>query len=579
MSPEVPAANVRDERLAQLLAEFTDKKRKGQSVDLRRVAEQHPDLVDELRQLLTVGQIAEEFGKSAVHEQPTEPQAGPIAPAVNLPRRFGEYDLLEEIGRGGMGVVYKAWEPRLRRFVALKMVRGGELASAVDLSRFRTEAQAAAGIAHANIVPVYEVGTCDGQAYFTMKYVDGPTLAARVIGGPLPQREAVRLMRDVSRAVHEAHRAGILHRDLKPSNVLLDQDGRPLVADFGLAKRFHGEPGALATGGLTQTGHFVGTPSYMAPEQAGGGRGTPGVAADVYSLGAIFYELLTGRPPFQAASAMDTVLLVQSEEAVRPRLLNPKIDPDLEMVCLRCLEKRPDHRYPSAGALADDLDAYLQGEPVSARSSSLGYFVSRLLRDTHHAAVLENWGLLWMWHSLMLLLLCLVTNVMLWSEVRSPWPYLALWSIGLVTWGSIFWGLRRRGGPVTFVERQIAHAWAAGVAATIASFWVELLLGRPVLELSPFLPVIAGMVFLFKAGTLSGWFYVAAAASFLTALPMLYFPAYGPLIFGVVSAACFFFPGLRYYLQKKRTVTARLPDILPREPAGGVPVPAPSPRP
>jgi serine/threonine-protein kinase len=579
MSPETQAAASRDERLARLLAECTDQQRQGRPPDLRRLAEQHPDLVEELRQLLTVGQIAEEFGKSAVHDQPTEPQTAPVAPPANLPRRFGEYELLEEIGRGGMGVVYKAWEPRLRRFVALKMIRGGELASAVDLSRFRTEAQSAAGISHAHIVPVYEVGTCDGQAFFTMQYVAGPTLAGLVAAGPLPQHEAVRLLRDVSRAVHAAHQAGILHRDLKPSNVLLAPDGQPLVADFGLAKRVLGEPGASATGDVTQTGHFVGTPSYMAPEQASGGHGAPSPAADVYSLGAIFYELLTGRPPFQAASAMDTLLLVQSEEAVRPRLLNPKIDPDLEMICLKCLEKRPDHRYGTAAALADDLDAFLKGEPVSARSSSLVYFFSRLLRDTHHAAVLENWGLLWMWHSMMLLLLCLVTNLMLWGSVRSPWPYLALWSIGLVAWGAIFWELRRRGGPVTFVERQIAHAWAAGVAGTIASFWVELLLGLPVLKLSPLLAIIAGMVFLFKAGTLSGWFYLAAAASFLTALPMLFFPAFAPLLFGAVSAACFFFPGLKYYRQRKRTVTARLPNTPPRGSADAAPVLGPSPRP
>src|SRR5262249_1563905 len=225
------------------------------------------------------------------------------------------------------------------------------------------------------------------------------------------------------------------------------------------------------------------------------------------------------------------------------------IDPDLELVCLKCLEKRPEHRYATAAALADDLEAYLKSEPVSARVSSLTYFLSRLLRETHHAPVLENWGVLWIWHSLMLFLLCAGTNALYLLGERSHLTYLTLWGVGLVAWGSFFWAWRRLGGPVTFVERQMAHAWAAGVAASVGTFVVVVLLGLPVLLLSPMLAVCAGMVFLFKAGTLSGWFYVAAAVSFLTAVPMALLPEVGPLLFGAVSAAAFFVPGLKYYRQ------------------------------
>src|SRR5207302_2286937 len=229
-----------------------------------------------------------------------------------------------------------------------------------------------------------------------------------------------------------------------------------------------GEPGASTTGDLTATGAIVGTPNYMAPEQAAGAAVGP--ASDVYSLGAILYELLTGRPPFQAGSAVDVLLLVRSEEAVRPRLLNPGIPTDLELICLKCLEKRPEHRYATAGQLADDLEAFLEGGPVSARESSLAYFVSRIFRETHHAPVMENWGGLWMVHSLKLLLLCVATNVLWVAGVRDHLAYLLLWSIALIVWGAVFWSWRRRGGAVTFVERQMAHGWAAGVAASIGVF-------------------------------------------------------------------------------------------------------------
>ncbi|MBI3823432.1 MAG: serine/threonine protein kinase [Planctomycetes bacterium] len=539
-----PAATARDDRLAIVLDALSKQQAAGQRIDFDAVGREHPDLVDEIKQLLAVGQMID-FVKSTptVAENPgvRSPSAQGFA---QLPATFGDYELLEEIGRGGMGVVYKAWDKKLQRHVALKTILRGIHATPADLGRFRSEAQAAGGLTHPNIVPVYQVGEFDGQAYFCMKHVVGRTLAAAMADKPLHPRDAARYMIAIARAVQHAHEKGILHRDLKPSNILIDENDEPLVTDFGLAKRVEGGET------MTHTGAIVGTPSYMAPEQAEGAR-NPTPACDVYSLGAILYELLTGRPPFLAASAVETLLLVRSEEPVRPRALNPQIDVDLEFICRKCLEKRPEHRYASAAKLADDLEAFLQGEPVSARSSSLVYFFSRLLRETHHAPVLENWGLLWMWHSLKIFLFCAATSVMHLSGIDDYWPYLAFWSVGLVGWGLIFMKLRRRGGPVTFVERQIAHAWGAGVTASIGIFLIEMVLKLPVLTLTPVLSIAAGMVFLFKAGTLSGWFYIAAALCFAGAVPMaLVGPPWSPLLFGAISAVGFFVPGLKYYRQR-----------------------------
>jgi serine/threonine-protein kinase len=551
----------RDEQLARLLTEFTEQLRQGRPPDLERAVSEHPELAAELRELWAAVQIAEEFGRSGTSIPPPEPAGAPAEPPGapgRLPRSFGDFELLEEIGRGGMGVVYRAWQKSLGRTVALKMILGGELASAADLARFRAEAGAAARLDHPGIVAVHGFDECDGQPFFTMQYVEGTTLASRVSQGPLPPREAARVVAAVARAVHHAHQQGILHRDLKPSNVLLDRHGQPHVADFGLAKRVQGEPGQSAPGGLTCSGAIVGTPSYMAPEQITAGRGRLGPAADVYSLGVILYELLTGRPPFRAAAALDTLMLVLEQEPVPPRLLNPRVDRELEMICLKCLQKPPGLRYATAERLAQDLEAFLQGETISARPSGLVYFLGRMLRPTHHAPVLENWGLLWMWHSLKILLLCAVTTWMAWHGVDTHLPYLALWSVGLVAWGSIFWALRRRGGPVTFVERQIAHLWAAGILASISMFVVEWISGMRVLELSPVLAVVAGMVFLAKAGILSGEFYLWSAALFLTAgLMALLPPEVGLLLFGLVSAASFFFPGLKYHRQRIRSAQGK----------------------
>jgi serine/threonine-protein kinase len=543
----------RDELLAGLLADLTERHRRGEQVSVADLARAHPDLAGELRELWAAVLMTEDLARpgngarEADADTTTAPRGPSAAPPVEPPRALGDYELLEELGRGGMGVVYKARQKSLDRLVAVKMILRGALASNADVARFRAEAAAAAQLDHPNIVSVYEVGAADDQHYFSMQLVEGRTLARLVADGPLPGHTAARYVAEVARAVHYAHGHGILHRDLKPSNVLVDRADQPHVMDFGLAKRQDGAPS------LTGAGAILGTPAYMPPEQAAGSRGVLGPASDVYALGAILYELLTGRPPFQSSSPVDTLLLVLEQEPVPPRLLNPRVERDLEMICLKCLQKPADLRYPTAAALADDLEAFLHGEKVSARPSGLGYFVNRMMRETHHAAVLENWGLLWMWHSLALLILCSLTNVMHLAGVEGPLSYLALWTFGLGTWASIFYALRLRGGPVTFVERQIVHVWAASTLGSISLFGVEWLLHLPVLTLSPVLAVLAGMVFLVKAGMLSGSFYIAAAASFGTAILMALFPAVDLFLFGTVSAACFFIPGLKYYRQRAQS--------------------------
>ena len=247
--------------------------------------------------------------------------------------------------------------------------------------------------------------------------------------------------------------------------------------------------------------------------------------------------MLTGRPPFQAATPVDTVLKLLEQDAVPPRVVNPLADRDLEMIAVRCLQKPPDLRYSTAEGLADDLDAYLNDEPISARSGRLAQVAARWFRETHHAPVLENWGLLWMWHSLALLIACLLTNLLQWLGDTNRLHYAALWTAGLGAWAAVFWALRNRMGPVTFVERQIAHLWAGSMISIALLFPLEAWLDEKVLRLSPVLALISGMVFLVKAGILSGAFYVQAGALFATAGLMALFPSVAHLIFGIVSAA------------------------------------------
>lgn len=569
--PDLPASDsdVREAELFRLLEQLIEDDRNKQRPNWKQVAAEHPELVDELRELWATAMLAEDFGSFSgdlrLGSEPIEPtkvdQPQRKAAPSDLPRRMGDYELLEEIGRGGMGVVYKAQQRSLGRTVAVKMILQGELASAVDVARFRAEAEAAAQLHHPNIVPVYEVGEENGQPFFSMKYIDETNLAKQLTDGPMRPRQAAEQLLPVVRAIAAAHQHGLLHRDLKPSNILIDEDGRPYVTDFGLAKRWsansveNGEPMAHAS--LTQSGAILGTPGYMAPEQAAGKRGQVSPQTDVYSLGALLYAMLTGRAPFQGASPLETVMMVLEQDPLLPRLLNRNVDPDLEMIALKCLQKPADLRYQDANELANDLEAYLTNEPISARSSQFSKVLSLAFRETHHAAVLESWGLLWMLHSAVIFVLCLLTNWIQWQGITSRLPYLTVWTLGLGAWAALFWNLRRRSGPITFVERQIAHVWAGSMATCWGLYVVEAILHLPVLSLSPVLGLVSGMVFLVKAGILSGGFYIQAFVLFLTAAAMAVLqqpgmPNVGVSLFGLVSAGCFFFPGLKYYRRRER---------------------------
>ena len=328
--------------------------------------------------------------------QPSRPPDS-VTASGTVPRIFGDYELLEEIAQGGMGKVFKARQVSLNRTVALKMILAGQFACSEAVERFHIEAEAAGNLDHAGIVPVFDVGCEKGQHYFTMAFVEGQSLAERIEDGPVLPREAAMLTKKMAIAMQVAHDRGIVHRDLKPGNVLLDERGEPRITDFGLAKRVEGKAH------LTSTGMVLGTPSYMPPEQAAGKEIQ--AAADVYSLGAILYAMLTGQSPFRGSSQLEVIMKVIQEEPIKPRQLNKNIPKDLEVICLKCLAKEPTSRYQSADELSQDLQRFLAREPIRAKKDWRRRFRAWTIREpvlaAHLAATLVMITIIWLNYQLL----------------------------------------------------------------------------------------------------------------------------------------------------------------------------------
>jgi len=456
-------------------------------------------------------------------------------------KNFGDYEILKEIARGGMGVVYQARQISLDRIVAIKMILPGSCANPDDLARFRLEAEATAKLRHPNIVTVHEVGCINGQPYYSMDYIGGPSLSQRVAPGPLPGRIAARLMMIVARALHHAHIHGILHRDIKPANILLDGEDEPHVTDFGLAKRLG------CDSGRTRTGAIMGTPSYMSPEQADGKTKEFGPACDIYSMGAVLYELITGRPPFRSETPVDTIMHVLEREPAPPRLLNPKIDRDLETICLKCLEKNSKQRYASADALAADLNRYINGESISARSFNMLDRLGRALDRSQYDVEFQNWGSMLLWFAVVVLATQLATFGLVHAGT-ARWPIWACRATEFFLIGAVFWRHRKRNlWPTSVAERQLWTIWIGYLAATLVIFGVNhFLYSRGILtggseapahwlELCTYPPaaVLSGLGFFFMGSSFWGRCYALGAGFFALAIGMTFRLDWAPFEFGI----------------------------------------------
>ncbi len=462
-----------------------------------------------------------------------------VSAMENKLKNFGDYELLEEIARGGMGVVYKARQPKLNRIVALKMILAGQLAGEEDVARFHAEAEAAANLDHPGIVPVYEVGEHEGQHFFSMGFVEGESLADRIKDGPLPPREAAEYTKKIAQAIAFAHERGVIHRDLKPANVLLDQKDQPKVTDFGLAKIVEGDSG------LTATGQILGTPSYMPPEQAAGQLDRVNEAADIYSLGAMLYTLITGRPPFQADSHLDTLMQILEQDPAPPRLLNPKVDRDLETICLKCLEKDPARRYASAGTLSADLDRFTEGEAISVKSLNLLDRVARSLQRSKYDVELRSWGNMLYWFAAIVLLAEIGIYLLALGGPPIPrhWALL-IRTMQAAAMGLVLWSYRETWSVSTgSAERQMLSLWLGFLISCNLVLAVAYLLStpeRPLDELGiyPYFAVISGLTYFVMGSSYWGQCYAFAIAFFVLALVMPLKLLWGPLEFGILWGLC-----------------------------------------
>lgn len=443
------------------------------------------------------------------------------------------YEIQCELGRGGMGVVYKAKQAGLDRTVALKMILHATHAGDHERQRFLTEAKAVAQLQHPNIVQIYEIGEHDGLPYFSLEFCSGGNLAEKLHGTPLTPTDAAQLAETLARAVQFAHEHQLIHRDLKPANVLLAEDGQPKITDFGLVKK-------LDDARLTQSGAIIGSPSYMSPEQARGLTTEVGTGVDVYGLGAILYELLTGRPPFKAATVMETLEQVSRDAPVSPRLLQPNTPRDLEIICLTCLNKEPDRRYASAQEVADDLQRFLNGESISIRPAGFMDRLTRTLGQDRLRGEFHVWGNLLLLFAVIivvghsLLHYCYLTRQHILFIIGIDCVQFALMAL-------IFWVVsRKREAPIITEEHKL---WLLGIGYIMACALARLIVNyqTPDSQMNyemreyPFWFVLAALLFFMMGGAYWGRCYLFSAVFAVSSvLVPVFFSSAGPLLFGIL---------------------------------------------
>jgi serine/threonine protein kinase len=514
------------ERLLDLLVQWEELQKQGKTVTVEELC---PD--DVRLQALLRERLARRLRLQAALDLPAVTQPEQVARPAALPVIDG-YEMGEVLGRGGMGLVVKARQKTLKRDVALKIVLSGAHAGAEERARFHTEAEAVARLHHPGIVQIYEVGEQAGCPYLALEFVSGGSLAQQLDGTPMPPRRAAQLLLDLARAVQHAHEQGIVHRDLKPANVLLTETGVAKIADFGLAKLLDVEQGQ------TRTGAVLGSPSYMAPEQAAGKVRAIGPATDVYALGAILYELLTGRPPFLGASLLETLDQVRTHDPAPPHTLQPKVSGDLAAICLKCLEKSPAQRYPSAAALAQDLDLFLRGEPVVARKIRPWEQVARLLRHNQMDVHFGTWATLTFCLAPVPLLAQVLVFVFFWD--RPEYPPVAI-GVSLVTVivmiGSSFYGNRASMRVVVRAQRrQVVSNWLGHLIGMILVPLTILRMMHPTTPEEWFVIYALWLIevggHFFSLAPNAGILYVTGSLCFLLAILVPFIPFYMPLIVG-----------------------------------------------
>lgn len=548
--------------LAEAIAAYLESVARGEPLDRERLLQANADCREELTQFFTdhdaMTQAARPWAEALERDErgdrPTlawlpggDPNSSPLAslqePSPALPAgaalplssaRFGDYQLLEEIARGGMGVVYRARQLSLNRIVAVKMILHGRLSHSQDQGRFRLEAEAAAKLRHPHIVVVYECGKSDDQHFFSMEYIEGQSLAELARADPIAPTQAAQWVRQVAEAVHFAHQNGVLHRDIKPSNVLVDPAGTARVTDFGLAKRIDQQQD------LTLTGQLVGTPKYMAPEQISRAAGPVGPACDVYGLGALLYELLTGAPPFRGSNQVETLLAVLEADPPLPRQLRPGVPRELEMIALRCLEKNPNDRYPTAQAVADDLERYIQGDSLSISSPHILNRIVRALersrfdREVHAASKLVM-------HSAWIAAATHV-GVFLNYVVQAAHPLATLVGLRLAEIAAMLavaWPRRKEWFPPRgAAARQLWSIWIAYLAGSLTLLAIDYSFsppGQPYFGLRayPSMAVLASLTFWLLGSTYWGYCYLIGGLFLIVGAGMPFFLPIAPLIFGV----------------------------------------------